>query len=104
MTRIASNTGNRLEVQKEPGGLRHYLAGKPVHAGMPLELLMADGSWLSGRYENKRYEDGLLARFHFDVRCKTAIHEVANDPRSPTAYPDASCDLPPDAELRWPKR
>lgn len=99
-----SVAGARLELRKEPGGFRHYLAGEPVHAGTPLDLLMADGSWLPGRYENQRYDEGLLARFHMDVRCKTALHEFSNDPSSGIAYPEAAFDLPRDAEFRWPPR
>lgn len=95
--------GNPLELGSDPGGPRHFLAGRAVHAGTQLLLLMVDGSWLSGRYENTRLADGhLLARFHFDVRCRTAVREWANDPGAGIAYPEGAIDLPPDAELRWP--
>jgi len=42
--------GHRLELRREAGGMRNYLAGKPVHAGDILELWKA-GAWLRGRYE-----------------------------------------------------
>jgi hypothetical protein len=35
----------------DAGGRRHFLDGRPVHAGMTLELLLPDGQWLRGRYE-----------------------------------------------------
>lgn len=93
--------GNVLQLGDDGGGPRHFLAGRAVHAGTPLLLMMADGMWLAGRYENRQYDDGtLLGRFHFEVRCRTAVRESANDPA--IAYPEAAIDLPPDAELRWP--
>jgi len=105
MKPLNTTTGHRLELKQETGGPRHFLAGKDVHAGTPLDLLMADGTWLGGRYENMRLADGhLLARFHIDVRCKTTQREWANDPSAAIAYPEASFDLPSDAELRWPPR
>jgi hypothetical protein len=51
-----SGLGQRLELRREAGGLRHYLGGEPVHAGDLLEL-WRDGAWLTGRYEwNARQE------------------------------------------------
>lgn len=46
-----TDTGELLELKREAGGLRYYLAGKPVHAGELLEVLLHDGSWALGRYE-----------------------------------------------------
>lgn len=43
--------GEELELRQEEGGLRHYLLGKPLHAGASVELLLEDGTWLPGRYE-----------------------------------------------------
>lgn len=34
----------------DAGGRRHFLDGRPVHAGAVLELLLRDGRWLAGRY------------------------------------------------------
>lgn len=48
---VPTTEGRRLVERRESGGLRHYLDGKPVHAGSMLELLEPDGSWLLGRYE-----------------------------------------------------
>ncbi len=41
----------RLQLVREPSGLRHVLAGRPVHAGDALELQFAGGAWVRGRYE-----------------------------------------------------
>lgn len=43
--------GGRLELVRESSGLRHFLAGKPVHAGDGLELQLESGAWVVGRYE-----------------------------------------------------
>ena len=51
-------TGELLELRAEAGGLRYYLAGKSIHAGELLELLLDDGSWALGRFEwSYRKED-----------------------------------------------
>lgn len=42
--------GQILELGRDSGGRRHYLSGRPVHAGVVLELLTVNG-WLRGRYE-----------------------------------------------------
>lgn len=42
--------GRPLELRRDPGGLRHYLDGQPVHAGQSLEVLMSRG-WVACRYE-----------------------------------------------------
>lgn len=86
-----------LEIRRESGGLRHYLQGEPVSAGTVLELLMSDGSWLSGRYEwgFRRDEPALFCKY---VR----VPGVDLD-----GYPNREqvCfALPKDALLRWPVR
>ena len=47
---VAMPAGERLELKQESGGLRHYLAGEPVHAGALLEFQREDGSWMLARY------------------------------------------------------
>lgn len=46
-----------LEVRREQGGLRNYVDGEEVHAGDVLEMLVADGTWIAGRYEWTYRED-----------------------------------------------
>lgn len=43
--------GHRLELVREPGGWRHYLAGEPIACGTSLELYVGQGCWMTGRYE-----------------------------------------------------
>ena len=40
-----------LNLIREPGGLRHYLEGRPVRAGSHLEFRDLYGPWTPGRYE-----------------------------------------------------
>lgn len=76
------------------GGRRHFLDGRPVHAGSGLELLTADGHWLRGRYEWS-YATGAAPTFHILLGGPPAA--LAED-----ATPLVSFDLPPRAVLRWP--
>jgi len=46
-----TTNGSRLELVRESSGLRHHLAGTPVHAGDGLEVQLEGGAWTSGRYE-----------------------------------------------------
>lgn len=48
---IAMPARESFEVRLEAGGLRHYLAGEPVHAGELIEVQRDDGSWEVVRYE-----------------------------------------------------
>ena len=41
----------QLILGRTEGGLRHFLDGRPVHAGGMLELLLDDGRWIRVRYE-----------------------------------------------------
>ena len=78
--------GDHLELRVEAGGLRYYLAGKPIHAGGLLELLLDNGSWALGRFEWTYRKDD-RPRFYVDTKSGDAF------------------DLrPQSARLRWPKR
>jgi hypothetical protein len=46
-----TTNGNRLELVRESSGLRHFLAGRPVHAADGLEIQFEAGVWIPGRYE-----------------------------------------------------
>jgi hypothetical protein len=43
--------GARLELRGAPGERAHVLADQPLRRGDEIELLLADGYWLRGRYE-----------------------------------------------------
>ncbi len=65
-------TGELLELRTEAGGLRYYLAGKPIHAGELRDLLLDDGSWALGRFEwNYRKEE--LPWLYVDTETGDAI-------------------------------
>lgn len=83
------------------GGWRHRLAGTDVHAGSPLELLLPNRRWWSGRYESAWPpgwpDTGPTAMFYAalggpwaDNRTDTTVHVCFS--------------LPADAVLRWPAR
>jgi hypothetical protein len=40
----------KLALRHEPGGWRHYLAGKPIHCGDQIQMRIG-GSWIWVRYE-----------------------------------------------------
>lgn len=72
----------RLELREDAGGPRHFLDGKPVHAGTGLELMLEDENWLQGRFETS----GHKPFFCFGV--KGTAEEM-------------SARLPEGAILRW---
>ena len=43
--------GERFDLRREIGGVRHYLGEEPVHAGDILEYRLDDEEWRLGRYE-----------------------------------------------------
>lgn len=83
------------------GGWRHYLAGEPVHAGAPLELLLPNSSWWAGRYEScwppGSRDGGPTAMFYGPVGGPWVTNDT--DTRIVIHFP-----LPADAVLRWPVR
>lgn len=86
-----------LEIRQDSGGLRHYLQGKPVSTGTVLELLMGNGSWLSGRYEwGFRRDDPAL----FCIYVRVPGEDLDGYPnREQIEIP-----FPKAALLRWPTR
>lgn len=58
----------KLELRKEPGGLRHYLHGKPVHAGASLLLrLPHPHEAVPVRYEGQWSRDGLVGLLYLSI-------------------------------------
>lgn len=76
------------------GGPRHFLDGRPVHAGTTLELMLADGRWV-----RIRYEWGWQADAPPTAHLPLGIPESAEKLADPTSV---SFDLPARAILRWP--
>ena len=84
----------KLTPVREEGGVRFHLNGEPVHAGDVLDLLMADDTWMRGRFEaNGRSAE---ASFHWTV--PAAGQPADGEPA------EASMWLPGWATLRWPAR
>ena len=59
------STGHHLELREEGGGLGYFLDGRPVQAGVVLEVLLEGGEWLTVRFEWK-VEDQ-LPTLHLDL-------------------------------------
>lgn len=77
--------GHPLVEGRDAGGPRHYLAGRPVHAGHGLYLLTQLG-WASGRYE-WGYQPGTQGKFYV---------------RLPGANDLVAVHIPDGARLAWP--
>jgi hypothetical protein len=90
-TEIASS----LELRRDGEGLRHYLAGRPVHQGEELELLLAEGRWLRGCYE---WTGAPVVWPAFRVTLAGRV-SATSERKLTGALP-----LPPSARLRWPLR
>jgi hypothetical protein len=80
---------------ESPGGRRHFLDGRPVHAGSALDLLLPGGRWQRVRYE-----------WGFGKKPPTAWLQLGGPPGAEQldAAPQVSFELPPRAVLRWPDR
>jgi len=76
------------------GGRRHYLGGRPVHAGTALELLLADGHWLRGRYEWS-FVPGELPTLHVWLGGPAEAQRQGD-------VPSVAFTMPARAVLRWP--
>jgi len=87
----------QLILGRSEGGQRHYLDGRPVHAGDTLELLLDDGCWLRVRYEWS-WQPDVAPTAHIALGLPaSARKQLSIDP------PTTSFALPPRAILRWPE-
>lgn len=80
---------------RDGGGLRHFLAGRAVHGGTGLELQIADGRWVRGRYEWS-FRAGAPAMLHIALALPEGV-----DPGQ-FAPPTLEVSLPAAAILRRP--
>jgi hypothetical protein len=97
-----------LQLQREDGGLRHYLDGRAVHAGTTLQLLLPNSRWLSGRYEWSFQSDAppllyvLLGGDWERLRKEDPRSEV-NGGNTDFCGEEVRLQLPESAVLRWPE-
>lgn len=82
-----------LVLGRSDGGQRHYLDGRPVHAGDGLQLLLADGHWLPVRYEWSWDDTPPRAYAALGAPAEAARQEL---------NPLVEFALPSRAILRWP--
>lgn len=84
-----------LLLAEDDGGRRHFLAGRPVHAGDLLELRLMDDRWIPVRYEwSWLAADPPRGYMALGGRGE----HIGWDPGV------VSFKLPERAELRWPQR
>jgi hypothetical protein len=81
-----------LTLGSDAGGLRHFLAGRPVHAGTHLELRLPDDLWVVVRYE-WNWEPAVRPRAYLALGGRGEELGYA---------PVVEFSLPEPAELRWP--
>lgn len=83
-----------LVLAEDGGGRRHFLAGRPVHAGAGLELRLRDDVWVRIRYEwSWRADEAPRGYLALGGRGEALGWE-----------PEAvEFKLPERAELRWPE-
>ncbi len=96
----ASNCGahngpvsGQLELRQGVRGFCHYLEGFPVDEGTPLEVLLADGTWLAGVYS----WSGVSARW---PGLRFELGGVPQQTTDGIRRPMAVMALPPQAQLR----
>ena len=77
--------GGPLVEDRDSGGLRHFLSGRPVHAGDGLYLLTQLG-WMPGRYE-WGFRAGTPCNIYFSL---PGVHEAT------------AVQIPSGAQLAWP--
>ena len=75
------------------GGMRHFLAGRPVHAGTVLEMRLLDDVWVRVRYE-WNWSAAVPPRGYLSLGGRG--EDLGYAP-GPVSFP-----LPESAELRWP--
>jgi hypothetical protein len=81
-----------LVLGSDAGGLRHFLAGQPVHAGTYLELRLPDDRWVVIRYE-----------WSWDPAARPRAHLALGGRGEVLGYAEhVEFAMPERAELRWP--
>ena len=75
----------------------HVLQDRPLQRGDEIELLLADGYWLRGRYDWA----GIEARW---PGLRVELGGPWQSAGAPARPPAAVLALHPDAVVRWPRR
>ena len=89
---VDPDPANLLALGSDAGGLRHFLASQPVHAGTYLELRLPDDRWVVIRYE-----------WNWDVAARPRAYLALGGRGEDLGYaPVVEFSLPVNAELRWP--
>lgn len=79
----------RLVLDSDGGGRRHFLDGRAVHCGTALELLLGGGTWVGIRYETAGGEP-------------VAYVALGGPGEAFAATDTVQFSIPADAVLRWP--
>lgn len=89
---VEPDPGSVLVLGTDAGGPRHFLAGRPVHAGTFLELRLPDDRWVVVRYE-----------WNWDPSVRPRAYVALGGRGEALGYaPVVEFSLPEKAELRWP--
>jgi hypothetical protein len=89
------SSGDRLELRGPEGQREHYLGDKPLRRGDLIEILLADGSWLRGRYD----WSGIEARW---AGLRVELAATARGRLDWPAPPAGVMALHPETIARWP--
>ena len=83
----------QLELVRDADGFRHYLDGRRLEKGDEIEMLLANGEWLRGRYDWTG-NPVVWPAFRVELTGRVAVHA---ERKLTGAMP-----IPPAALLRWP--
>lgn len=88
-----------LELREEPGGLRYYLNGRPIHAGDDLELQLFPNSVVDDRHDSKG-PAWIVGRYEWSCRPGTRplFYIIVLADGNVAAH----FEIPDRAILRWP--
>jgi hypothetical protein len=92
----AGEAGGRLELRGSDGQRVHVLQEQALRRGDVIELLLADGYWLRGRYD----WSGIEARW---PGLRIDLGGVTAPPIDGGIAPAAVMALHPEAIVRWPR-
>jgi hypothetical protein len=90
---VGDRLGGQLEMRRDPDGYRHYLDGRRLSKGDEIEIQLASGDWLRGRYDwNGNPVVWPAFRVHLTGRVSSHTERKLT----------GALPIPPAAVLRWP--